>query len=103
MGKAIFLNFPTHGCINPLLGTVSELVTRGEEIIYYCTEEFRNKIERTGAEFRPYKGVINTFKIENDDLSKALELNVEMAVDKLTHNLEAIRKETPDYIVHDSL
>ncbi len=93
MGKAIFLNFPTHGCINSLLGTVSELVNRGQKIIYYCTEEFRNKIEQTGAEFRPYKGVVNTFKIENDDLSKAIELSVEMAVDKLEHNLEAIRKE----------
>ena len=103
MGKAIFLNFPTHGCINSLLGTVSELVNRGQKIIYYCTEEFRNKIEQTGAEFRPYKGVVNTFKIENDDLSKAIELSVEMAVDKLEHNLEAIRKEDPDYIVHDSL
>ena len=103
MGKAIFLNFPTHGCINSLLGTVAELVRRGQKIIYYCTEEFRNKIEQTGAEFRPYKGVINTFKIENDDLSKALELNVEMTVDKLAHNLEDIRNEYPDYIVHDSL
>jgi len=103
VGKAIFLNFPTHGCINSLLGTVSELVNRGQKIIYYCTEEFRNKIEQTGAEFRPYKGVVNTFKIENDDLSKAIELSVEMAVDKLEHNLEAIRKEDPDYIVHDSL
>ncbi len=103
MGKAIFLNFPTHGCINSLLGTVSELVNRGQKIIYYCTEEFRDKIEQTGAEFRPYKGVLNTFTIENNDLSKALELNVEMTVDKLEHNLEAIRKENPDYIVHDSL
>lgn len=103
MGKAVFLNFPTHGCINSLLGTVSELVSRGQKIIYYCTEEFRDKIERTGAEFRPYKGVINTFKIENDDLFKALELNVEMTLDKLAHNLEAIGNEYPDYIVHDSL
>ena len=103
MRKAIFLNFPTHGCINSLLATVSELVDRGEKVIYYCTEEFRNKIEQTGAEFRPYNGLINKFKIENDDLSKALKLNVEMTVDKLDHNLKTIRKESPDYIVHDSL
>jgi len=103
VGKVIFLNFPTHGCINSLFGTVSELVNRGQKIIYYCTEEFRTKIEQTGAEFGPYKGGINTFKIENNDLSKALELNIEMTVDKLVHNLEAVRKEDPDYIVHDSL
>jgi MGT family glycosyltransferase len=103
MSKAIFLNFPTHGCINSLLATASELVHRGQKIIYYCTEEFRNKIEQTGAEFRPYSGLINEFKIENDDLSKALKLNVEMTVDKLDHNLKTISKENPDYIVHDSL
>jgi MGT family glycosyltransferase len=103
MRKAIFLNFPTHGCINSLLATVSELVDRGERIIYYCTEEFRDKIEQTGAEFRPYGGRVNQFKIENDDLSKALQLNVEMTVDKLEHNFEAIGAEAPDYIAHDSL
>ncbi len=101
--KAIALNFPTHGCINPLLATITELVNRGEKVIYYCTEEFRNKIEQTGAEFRPYSGLINKFKIENDDLSKALKLNVEMTVDKLDHNLKTILKENPDYIIHDSL
>ncbi|MBU1340415.1 MAG: hypothetical protein KKE44_04615 [Proteobacteria bacterium] len=103
MRKAIFLNFPTHGCINSLLATAAELVNRGEKIIYYCTEEFRPKIEKTGARFRPYKGNVNTFKIENDDLFYALKLNVEMTIDKLDHNFDAIRKETPDYIIHDSL
>jgi MGT family glycosyltransferase len=101
--KAIALNFPTHGCINPLLATITELVNRGEKIIYYCTEEFKSKIEQTGAEFRPYSGLINKFKIENDDLSKALKLNVKMTVDKLDHNLKTILKENPDYIIHDSL
>jgi MGT family glycosyltransferase len=104
MRKVIFLNFPTHGCINPLLSTATELVKRGEKIIYYCTEEFRNKIEQTGAEFRPYKGLINEYKIKNyNDLFEGLKLVVEMTVDKLDYNLESIRKEKPDYIIHDSL
>ena len=104
MSKVIILNFPTHGCINPLLATVSELVNRGEEIIYYCTEEFRNKIEKTGAEFRPFQGLINEFKyFKNDSLFVALKLTVEMTVDKLDYNLDIIRKENPDYIIHDSL
>jgi len=104
MSKIIFLNFPTHGCINPLLATVSELVKRGEKIIYYCTEEFRNKIEQTGAEFRPYRGLINEYKIKKyEDLFEALKLIVEMSVDKLDYNLDTIRKENPDYVIHDSL
>ena len=103
MSKAIFLNFPTHGCINSLLATAKELVDRGEKIIYYCTEEFEDKIKQTGAEFRPYKGLINTFKIENFDLFKALKLNLEMTIDKIEHNFETIQNENPDYIIHDSL
>lgn len=104
MSKIIFLNFPTHGCINPLLATASELVKRGEKIIYYCTDEFRNKIEQTGAEFRPYKGLINDYKINNyADLYEGLKLIVEMTVDKLDYNLDEIRNENPDYIIHDSL
>jgi len=103
MRKVVFLNFPTHGCINPLLATASELVNRSEKIIYYCTEEFRNKIEQTGAEFRPYQGLVNEFQIDNFNLYKALKLNLEMTVDKLDHNLDIIRKEKPDYIIHDSL
>ena len=104
MSKVIVLNFPTHGCINPLLATISELVKRGERIIYYCTEEFRNKIEQTGAEFRPYKGLINEYKIKNySNLFEGLKLILEMTLDKLDYNLEAIRRENPDYIIHDSL
>ncbi len=103
MSKAIFLNFPTHGCINCLLATASELVRRGEKITYFCTGEFKNKIEQTGAEFRSYQGLINNFKIENYNLFKALKLNIEMTIDKLDHNLDIFNEEKPDYIIHDSL
>jgi len=103
MGKAVFCNFPAHGGINPLLGTASELVNRGENIIYYCTEEFRHKIERTGAEFKPYKGRINKIEVINDDMFGLFKLTLEMTVDKLNYNLDAIRDEKPDYIIHDSM
>lgn len=103
MKKAVFLNFPTHGCINGLLATAAELVARGHRLIYYCSDEFKPKIERIGAEFRSYQGLINDFKIPNYDLFKALQRSVDMTVDKLDHNLAAIQKENPDYIVHDSL
>ncbi len=103
MKKAVFLNFPTHGCINGLLATAAELVERNHRLIYFCTDEFKPKIERTGAEFRSYQGMINDFKIQNYDLFKALKRSVDMTVDKLDHNLDAVQKENPDYIIHDSL
>lgn len=54
MSTAVFLGHPAHGHINPTLPVVTELVRRGERIIYYATDPFRAKIEATGAEFRSY-------------------------------------------------
>lgn len=103
MSKIIALNFPTHGCINSLLKTIAELVNRGETVIYYCAEEFRDKIEKTGAEFRPYQGNIAEFGTSNYNIYDALKSQVEMILKIMEHNLDAIRKEAPDFIVHDSL
>lgn len=46
---------PGHGHVNPTLALAQELVTRGERVIYYLTEEFRSAVEATGAIFRPYE------------------------------------------------
>jgi hypothetical protein len=48
----LFLNVPLHGHINPTLDLASELVTRGNDVVYYASASFREKIEATGAEFR---------------------------------------------------
>jgi UDP:flavonoid glycosyltransferase YjiC (YdhE family) len=48
----LFLNVPLHGHINPTLDLASELVLRGNEVVYYASASFREKVEATGAEFR---------------------------------------------------
>lgn len=42
---------PAHGHTNPILPVITELVRRGDAVRFYSFEEFREKIERTGAEF----------------------------------------------------
>ncbi|HWB85715.1 MAG TPA: macrolide family glycosyltransferase [Bryobacteraceae bacterium] len=54
MSTAVVLVYPTHGHIAPALGVVAELVRRGERVVFYGTGRAREKIERTGAEFRLY-------------------------------------------------
>ncbi|AAK76791.1 MGT family glycosyltransferase [Clostridium acetobutylicum] len=54
MGKILFLGIPAYGHVNPTLGIISELVKRGQEVTYFCTEEFRERIEKTGAIFKDY-------------------------------------------------
>lgn len=43
MSKVLFLGIPSHGHVNPTIGLVSELVNQGEEVIYFCSEEFKEK------------------------------------------------------------
>ena len=62
MTKVLFLNVTTHGHVNPSLGLVKELTERGVEIVYFSSEEFREKIEVAGAAYRPYHYDLNIFK-----------------------------------------
>ena len=51
MKKIAVFCIPAHGHTNPLLPVVTELVHRGDQVRFYSFEEFREKIEKTGAEF----------------------------------------------------
>jgi MGT family glycosyltransferase len=54
MALVCMLGHPAPGHINPNLPLMAELCRRGERVIYYATEPFRAKVERTGSEFRSY-------------------------------------------------
>lgn len=54
MSRIILTAMPAAGHINPSAPLVRELVRRGVEVTCYATEEFRDQLERTGAEFVPY-------------------------------------------------
>lgn len=54
MGKILFLGMPAYGHINPTLGIIDELVKQGEEVVYFCGDEFKETIESTGAVFKSY-------------------------------------------------
>ncbi len=51
MKKIMVFCIPAHGHHNPTLPVVAELVKRGNEVRYYSFEEFREKIQATGAAF----------------------------------------------------
>lgn len=52
--KILMINVPYAGHTNPTLPLTRELVQRGHQVCYINAEEFRNKIEATGASFIPY-------------------------------------------------
>ena len=102
MSKVLFFCIPAHGHVNPTLALTEELVKNGEQVVYYCAEEFREKIQKTGAEFRTLNSSYehrvagiskNIFTI----LRLGMEANREMTVQAL----EEVNREKPDYVIYD--
>ncbi|MBB6730388.1 macrolide family glycosyltransferase [Cohnella zeiphila] len=50
MARVLVINAGSEGHINPTLGVVRELIRRGEEVVYFAGESYRDRVERTGAE-----------------------------------------------------
>lgn len=55
MAKVLFVNMPAHGHVNPTLPLVAAFVKAGHTVDYLLTEEFRKKVEYSGATLIPYK------------------------------------------------
>ncbi|MBO1583315.1 macrolide family glycosyltransferase [Bacillus sp. XF8] len=107
MAKVLMFNFPGEGHVNPTLALVEELIRRGEDVIYYCTEEYRRKIEKTGASFRPYEN----FLVQIDMIERMngktnpheLLLHMVKSMDNIIKIiLEEIKEEEYDYVIYDN-
>ncbi|KEK25025.1 macrolide family glycosyltransferase [Bacillus gaemokensis] len=107
MAKVLVIHFPGEGHINPTLAVISELIQRGEKVVSYCIEDYRNKIEAAGAEFRVYENFLPQINIMSrinqgnsplEMLSKMIE-----ATDRIVSDiLEEIKKEQYDYMIYDN-
>lgn len=107
MAKVLMFNFPGEGHINPTIALVEELIKRGEEVIYYCVEEYRSKIENTGALFRPYENFIpqiDMVKRMNGQINpQELLLHMVKSMDKIIGIiLEEVKEEEYDYVIYDN-
>ena len=111
MAKYIFVNIAGDGHVNPTLPVAQELVARGEEVIYYLTEEFRGAVEATGATFRPYTSSLDQRppgKFSADDIAAnaaniMLARMVNDAAFVLPQIIEEVRAEKPDCVLYDMM
>lgn len=46
MARILFINAGSEGHINPTLQVVEELISRGEEVVYFSIEAFRSVLRR---------------------------------------------------------
>ncbi|HGA1022464.1 TPA: macrolide family glycosyltransferase [Bacillus cereus] len=106
MSKAIVINFPAEGHINPTIGVVKELVNRGEEVVYYCEQEYQYKFNNIDVQFRNYQGILEDINLKNrmKDMFNPLQMlyrflkTTEKAIPFL---LNSINREKFDYMIYD--
>ncbi len=95
MATYLFLTLPAYGHVNPTLAIAQELVTRGQQVIYYLPEEFREAVEATGATFRSYQSQLMKH------IARMSPLLGDESRLVLPQVLDRIRADAPDVIVHE--
>ena len=108
MSKIVFFSIPAHGHTNPTIEVVRELVDRGNEVLYYSFNDFKEKIERAGARCICCDEYLPKLRPEDEKkIGKDFPALIEMIVDTTISLDKKVCKElkdfSPDCIVSDSL
>ncbi len=110
MGKVAIFSLPFYSHVKPSLSLVTELIARGEEVIYYSDESLREELSGYDVIFRSYGDMQGLFT-NNDpgiylsDPKKMLEYLVPGVINKskivMNAILPQIMSDPPDYILRD--
>ncbi|GKS13428.1 glycosyl transferase [Paenibacillus chitinolyticus] len=111
MARVLVVITPAEGHVNPSLGLVTQLTDNGEEVVYVCTEEYRSRIEQTGAQLLTYPFPQDAFS--HDPVMKPQEYKhpyqfIYMMVGGIIRRmipevLRVIENQKFDYLIFDSL
>ena len=106
--RVLWFCIPAYGHTNPTIEVVRELVRRGHEVRYYSFEEFRERIEGTGATFVSCDAFLPPIDEASERRLRTVS-TTEMSVrsfqttarmdDMLTRDVETFQ---PDLVVTDS-
>jgi MGT family glycosyltransferase len=105
MATYVFLNMPAYGHVNPTFAVAQELVNRGQKVIYYLPETFRETVLATGAEFRPYDSLMKQLQLPSAMQQRGAALPLMMAQEcrhVLPQVLDRIHADQPDVIVYEA-
>ncbi|BDI28816.1 glycosyl transferase [Capsulimonas corticalis] len=67
MARFLIGTIPVIGHINPIIPIAAELVARGHHVCWYTGEQFRLKVEMTGAAWRPMKRAVSFYGTQGMD------------------------------------
>lgn len=108
MSRVLVVNGNLHGHVNPTLPLVRELVERGEEVWYFCSGIFAEKIIATGAHFIESGEILEQFyrnykPTGNHPFYSIIEYIIKTDQVMIPVVLEKTKGLKFDYIVHDSI
>lgn len=66
MSQVLFLSDPSQTDVSPILGMANELISRGEKVTFFSSDEFKTPIEEIGADFKAYNQEVNIFQAKKD-------------------------------------
>ncbi len=107
MGKGLFFNIPAIGHVNPAQILISELVNRGEDVVYVLTHDYRQQVEATRATFIPYPDIEELRHIsqlsQGGNIPQNAHRLIRIGEQLLPFMFKLIELEQPDYVIYDSL
>ncbi|MBG9767910.1 macrolide family glycosyltransferase [Bacillus vallismortis] len=107
MAKVLMIGFPGEGHINPSIGVMKELKSRGEQITYYAVKEYKEKIDALDVEFREYQDFRedhfgkNATGDEERDVTEMICVFLKGCIEIVTHIYDEVKHESYDYVIYD--
>ncbi|KQM78305.1 hypothetical protein ASE74_14825 [Pedobacter sp. Leaf216] len=62
MSQVLFLSDPSQADVRPILGMANDLITKGEKVTFFSSDEFKGSVEEIGADFKAYNQELNIFR-----------------------------------------
>jgi len=105
MARVLFINGGSEGHINPTLGVVQELIHRGEEVVYFVADPFRDRVESTGAEIITFdvSKFVEAFLAGGRNFWGRVGGLLRTADIVIPSVLEQTKGQRFDYMIHDSM
>ena len=111
MATYVFMNLAAFGHVTPTLPIVQALTGRGDRVIYYLPENFRETVEAVGAEFRalPRVEVLNIAGASTDNSSADDRIAIlpfamaRQSMQIVPQLVDSVRAAKPDCLVYNAL
>lgn len=104
MSTTVMLTLPEPGHLNALFPLMAELVDRGERVIVYAVEPFRQAITTTGAEYRSYANPQSLIPPAHEGgLFSVMHYLAGVSEAVLPALIDELRADLPDYLLMDAM